>query len=256
MAKQKMKTVDMSVNPDELDDIKLPGEEDSDPKAPAQADSETKEAEAPKASKKKLKPHVRSRKYQSARSQVDRTKTYPLTKAIELVQKTSYSKFAGSVVADLVIRDEKLSTEVVFPYPTGKAVRVAIVDDKVLAQIDQGKLDFDVLITHPSFMPKLAKYARTLGPKGLMPNPKNGTVTPEPEKRAKELAGGKTTIKSEKKSPLLHVLVGKTDQPVKELVANTDALLKAIGANKVAKLTLAATMSPGIKVDLAPSKER
>jgi large subunit ribosomal protein L1 len=100
-------------------------------------------------------------------------------------------------------------------------------------------------------MPKLAKHARVLGPKGMMPNPKNATVTTEPEKRQKELEGGKTTLKSEKKSPLMHVILGKTNQPDKELIANTQHLIKAVGGKKILKLTLSATMSPGIKVDLS-----
>jgi large subunit ribosomal protein L1 len=100
-------------------------------------------------------------------------------------------------------------------------------------------------------MPKIAKLAKILGPKGLMPNPKNNTVTPDPEKRAKELASGKTTIKTERKAPLIHALIGKVNQPAKELEANVTALIKGLSILKIKKLTLSATMSPGVKVDLS-----
>ena len=129
--------------------------------------------------------------------------------------------------------------------------RVAIASVELIAKIEAGTIEFDVLVTHPSFMPKLARLAKVLGPKGLMPNPKNGTVSPDPEKRAKELAGGKTTVKTERKAPLMHVIVGKTNQEAKEIGANVETLVKAIGAGRIIKLTLSATMSPGVKVDLS-----
>jgi len=167
-----------------------------------------------------------------------------------MVIQTSYSKFTGTVMADLIVKDDKVSAEVAFPYSTGKTIRVAVMSDELISQIEAGTINFDVLVTHPSFMPKLAKLAKILGPKGLMPNPKNGTISPDPDKRAKELATGKTTIKTERKAPLIHALIGKTNQDPKELAANTEALIKAIGPSKITKLVLSATMGPGIKVDL------
>ena len=101
-------------------------------------------------------------------------------------------------------------------------------------------------------MPKLAKLARVLGPKGLMPNPKNGTISPNPEKRKTELEAGKTSIRNEKKNPLLHVVVGKSSQPESELVANLETLIKVVGGRKLVKLVISSTMGPGIKVDLSP----
>jgi large subunit ribosomal protein L1 len=125
---------------------------------------------------------------------------------------------------------------------------ITIADDAVIADIEKGKINFDILVAHPSMMPKLSKLARVLGPKGLMPNPKNGTFTPDPEKRKKELEGGAMTVKAEKKAPLVHVVIGKLSQPEKELSANLRALLKAYPAGKVMKCTIAATMGPGVKV--------
>lgn len=194
----------------------------------------------------------RSRHYISARRKVDRTKLYDLQTAAALLKATSYSKFAGTVVADLIVKDEKISVDVTFPHSTGKTVRVVIADDQVLKQIEAGQLDFDVLLARPEMMPKLAKHAKVLGPKGLMPNPKNQTVTGDPEKRQKELMAGKVTLKTEKKAPLMHIVLGKTDLKEKEIVENTESLIKAVGGKRIVKLTLSATMSPGIKVDLTP----
>lgn len=214
---------------------------------PAQSPENTSEVEVQKVAK----THLRSKKYHAVKARVDRTKNYPLQQAAEMVITTSYSKFTGTVIADLIVKDEKVSAEVSFPYSTGKTVRVAVVSDELIANVESGKIDFDILVTHPSFMPKLAKLAKILGPKGLMPNPKNGTISPDPDKRAAELSSGKTTVKTERKAPLMHVIVGKTNQEPKQIVANVDALVKAIGVSKISKLTLSATMSPGIKVDFS-----
>jgi len=241
MAKQKAKTVDMSVNLDELD------QKESQAVAEAVAAKEGENA----APKKVARTHVRSNKYQAVRSRVDRTKVYSLKDAVELIQKTSYSKFAGTVVADMIVKDEKISVEVSFPYSTGKVTRVAVASDELLAKVESGVIDFDILVAHPSFMGKIARLAKVLGPKGLMPNPKNGTVSPDPEKRAKELASGKTTIKTERKAPLMHVIIGKASQPSKELIANAETLIKLLGSGKIIKMTLSATMSPGVKIDLS-----
>jgi large subunit ribosomal protein L1 len=252
MAKQKMKTVDMSINPDDLDNVMLPQEETSDKEAnTSDSPEDESEKKSEKKAVKKVTTHIRSKKYQAVKSRVDRTKNYALKQAVDLVMKTSYSKFAGTVIADFVVKDEKIAAEVAYPYSTGKTVKVAVVSDELLKTVEAGTIDFDILVTHPSFMPKLAKLAKVLGPKGLMPNPKNGTVTPDPEKRAKELSSGKTTVKTERKAPLIHAIVGKTNQEPKEVEANVEALIKAIGVAKITKLTISATMSPGVKVDLS-----
>jgi large subunit ribosomal protein L1 len=194
---------------------------------------------------------ARSKSYITARRNVDRTKFYDLKKAIELLKKSSYARFDGTVSCDLVLKDA-FQTEISFPHSTGKTVRVAIADDALLKMIEKGVLDFDVLVASPDMMGKLAKHARVLGPKGLMPNPKNKTVTQDPQKRAKELEKGVTQLKTEKKAPLMHVVVGKTKQADTELIGNIEALLKKVNAKKVKKLVIASTMSPGIKIDLNP----
>jgi large subunit ribosomal protein L1 len=187
---------------------------------------------------------------QAAKSKVDRTKLYSIEEAVKLVKATNITKFDSTVTLHINLNPkEKLTrAEVTFPHMAGSAKRVAIVSDALLADIESGKIEFDILITSPAFMPKLAKYARVLGPKGLMPNPKNGTVAADPEAKAKEFAAGKTVIKAEPKFPLMHVTVGKVSQPEAELVANIQAALDAVKAKNMVKATLASTMSPGIKV--------
>lgn len=192
---------------------------------------------------------TRSRRYQHQRSQVDKTIFYTPEKAIALIKKISRPHHP-TLVADVIYKESRFSTDVSFPHSTGKSIKVAIVDDKLLTQIESGQIDFDVLLSTPEYMPRLAKLARVLGPKGLMPNPKNGTLTPNPAKKQKELSSGTITIKTEKNAPLIHVQFGKIDQPDKELLNNLQALVKTLNLHKIAKLTISSTMSPGVKLDL------
>ncbi len=188
----------------------------------------------------------------AAKSKVDPQKKYEIKEAVKLVKSGNITKFASTVTLhlNLVAKDAPTRIEVTFPYVAGAAKKVAIVTDELLAQIEKGKIEFDILVTSPAFMPKLAKYAKILGPKGLMPSPKAGTVTADPEKKAKEFEGGKTVVKAEPKFPLMHVTVGKIDQKEEELVANIKALLDAVKLKNVTKATLASTMSPGVKLQL------
>ncbi|HAV15619.1 MAG TPA: hypothetical protein DCX25_04810 [Candidatus Pacebacteria bacterium] len=191
---------------------------------------------------------VRGKKYVTSRSMVDKTHVYPIEEAIALAKKTHYGKFAGSLEVNLMLRDGDFATEVAFPFSTGKKMSVAIATDELLAEIEKGNITFTALVAHPSMMPKLAKLARVLGPKGLMPNPKNRTLTPDPEKRKKELEAGSVAIKTEKEAPLVHLTLGKLAQPDKELAENLRALLKAFPPGKVVKCVISASMGPGVKV--------
>jgi len=189
----------------------------------------------------------------TAKSQVDRNKNYGIEEAVALVKKTNITSFNATVTLhlNLTAKDAPTRVELTFPHAAGAAKKVVIVSDELLAKLDKGVIDFDILITTPAFMPKLAKYAKLLGPKGLMPNPKAGTVTPNPDAKAKEFEGGKTQVKAEPKYPLMHVTVGKTSQPEAELVANIRAMIEAVRSKFIVKATLAATMSPGIKLALS-----
>lgn len=210
--------------------------------------------------KKRIGPKPRSKKYQEAAKLVDKTKTYPLPEAISLVKKTSYTKFDGTVELHLnlnptVLGEKKEKKDfrgsVSLPHGTGKQVRVVAADDAILKEIEGGKINFDILVSHPSMMPKLAKVARILGPKGLMPNPKTGTVTEDVEKRIKELSHGQVNFKTEPENAIVHLIVGKVSFEDEKLLANVNAILDVVGRNKILKATIAATMGPGIKIALS-----
>lgn len=196
---------------------------------------------------------ARSKKYVAARARVDKTRKYSIEEAVETVKKLSYSKFDGTVTLDGVVREVGTVSTLTLPHSTGKSIKVAIVDDEVLAQIEAGNIDFDALVTTPQYMPKLAKHARVLGPKGLMPNPKNGTVTPKPELKKAELEKGTFDLKTEKKRPVIHVTVGKTSMDTTALVENIDAVLNA-AKGKIQSASISATMSPSVKIEVAKVK--
>ena len=192
---------------------------------------------------------ARSKKYVTTRSKVDKTKKYTTLEAVTLIKKLSYTKFDGTLTLDGVVREVGKVASVTFPHATGKSIRVAIVDDALLAEIEAGTLNFDALVTAPQYMPKLAKFARVLGPKGLMPNPKNGTVTPKPENKKAELERGTFDLKTEKKTPVIHVSVGKVSMDDAALVENIETLL-TIAKGKLVSASLCATMSPSVKLEL------
>lgn len=200
--------------------------------------------------KAKKATRVRSKKYAAVRAQVDRTKYYDAFSAIELLKRLSYTKFDGSVTADILVREGTTQVDVTLPHATGKVLRVAIATEELIAEIQAGTINFDILVASSQFVPKLAKLARILGPKGLMPNPKNGTITNNPEAKKKELESGKMTFKAEKKQPVMHITLGKVSTETKSLVENLTTLMGAL-ENRIVRLTISASMSPGIKIKLA-----
>lgn len=211
------------------------------------AESETSEATE---THKVKTAKVRGKKYQAAKKLIDVTKYYPLSEAVQLVKKTSISKFEGKVEAHVTIADIGNVGEINFPHLESTSKKVVILNDTILEEIKAGQVNFDILIATPATMPKLLPLARVLGPKGLMPNPKNGTLTDKPEESVKRLSAAKTVVKTEKKAPIVHILVGKISQPEAELEANVAELIKVIKANKIKKLALCATMGPCVKVEV------
>lgn len=206
---------------------------------------------------KKIKKRLRSKRYQSVSTLIERNKSYNIKEALQLVKKTSTTKFPGTVETHINInpatlpKDKpSLSGTVVLPHGTGKQKVVKIADEQLIEQVQKGEINFDVLVSHPSLMPKLARVARILGPKGLMPNPKNGTVTTDPEKRVKELQGGEINWKTEPDHPVIHQALGKVAFTDKQLEENLKIFIKSIGSSKIANLTLNATMGPSIKLDV------
>ncbi len=213
------------------------------------------EKEVLKKSKKETKKSVkkekkRGKKYQEAKKKIDPTKFYPPSEAIKLLKSISLSKFKGNVDIHLNVKDVGLKGEIQFPHPTGQKQKIRVADEELLKELAKGKIDFTLLVATPKIMPKLVKYAKLLGPKGLMPNPKNNTVTENPEEFIKN-ASGKIQFKTESKFPLIHLTIGKIDTPEKNLEDNLKALIKAIGKKNIQKAVLSPTMGPGIKINLS-----
>lgn len=213
--------------------------------------SETSETPAQEVSTVQKVAKKRSKKYLAAKAKVDVTKYYSLKEAIQLVKETSLSKFDGKVEAHVTIFDIGNVGEITFPHLETASKKVVILNDAILAELKEGNVNFDILIATPSTMPKLLPLAKILGPKGLMPNPKNGTLTEKPEDSLKKLSVAKTILKTEKKAPVIHIIVGKVSQKEEEIIANVEELIKTIKINKIKKLALCATIGPCVKVKVA-----
>jgi large subunit ribosomal protein L1 len=199
---------------------------------------------------KQIKIHVRGKNYLSAKKQVDKNKAYSIKEAITLLKKIKYAKFDESVELHLNVEKTGLKGEVELPHSIGKETKVAIVDDKLLQEIEKGKIDFDVLIAHPSYMSKLVKYAKILGPKGLMPNPKAGTISTNPEETAKKFKKGLLRWKTEPKFPLIHQIIGKLSADEKILEENIKAFINSVGVKNIQSAFIKSTMSPSLKLDI------
>lgn len=191
---------------------------------------------------------TRGKKYVEAKEKVEEGKVYPLSEAAKLVRETSYSKFPGSVELHLVVDKNNINQQIVLPHSTGVSRKIEIASDDTIKKLEAGKVDFDVLIATPQTMPTLVKYAKLLGPRGLMPNPKNGTLVDDPKKAIANFGGNNLQIKTEKSAPLVHTVVAKTTQPEKEIEDNTNAVLNAIGTKLVKKAVLTASMGPSIQI--------
>ncbi|CAN5174202.1 hypothetical protein BH11PAT4_BH11PAT4_2900 [soil metagenome] len=198
--------------------------------------------------KKQLDPlRKRSKKYREMVKLVDRTMSYPLEEAVVLAQKTSMSKFDGSMELHIKVKAEGVRGTVVLPHGTGKTKKVAIADDATLEALAAGKMDFDILIATPAQMPKLAKFAKVLGPKGLMPSPKAGTVTDDIEKVSKEIGGGRVEYRVDKNS-VIHLSIGRVSFKPEQLVENVQTILALLTSAKVQTISVSATMGIGVRV--------
>lgn len=201
--------------------------------------------------KRKVGQEEPGKKYKSAKKKIDSDKKYSVKKAVKLVKEVSITSFTGNLEAHLVVNKTGKFGEVDLPYFEGKEKKIAIASDAIIKKINQGKIDFDLLLASPKWMPKLAKYGKILGPQGLMPNPKDGTLTEDPKKLKAKLEKKETIkLETERKQPVIHLVLGKLDQPQKELVANVEKLTSHLGPKKIKKLVLAPTMGPSIKVKI------
>jgi len=202
---------------------------------------------------KKGKAKVRSNRYKQALEQIDRKKKYDISEALELAKKTSLTKFDGNVEIHVRVlgksgKAEILRGMITYPHSTGKTVNVVILDEKTIEEIAKtGKADADIYVTSPADMPKVARLAKILGPKGKMPSPKSGTITENPEKTKEELSGGKTEYKSDSTGNI-HQVIGKLSAKPEDLIANYKTFIAVLPIEKVVSITLCATMGPGIKV--------
>jgi large subunit ribosomal protein L1 len=222
-----------------------------------EVERKTREAQAAAAGETKKTETIRRHRgslgrgkiYQAAKSKVE-NKYYSISEALKLLRDISYTKFTPTVEVHLTVTQPGNSASVDLPYSTGKTKRIALADDTTIADIEKGLINFDVLLASPAQMPKIVRLAKVLGPRGLMPNPKNGTIVDDPQAAAKKLADSATVLlKTEKSAPIIHTVAGKLSQNDEELSANIRVLLAAFG-NDLTKATLKSTMSPGIKLEL------
>ncbi len=225
----------------------------------------------------------KGKRYVEAAKLVDKTQVYDIPEAVALVKKTSTAKFDETVEAHLRMgldgrhADQQIRGAVVLPHGTGKTVKVLVfakgdkVDEALAAGADHvggeelipkiqndGWLDFDVVVATPDMMGVVGRLGRVLGPKGLMPNPKAGTVTPDVTKAVADIKAGKIEYRLDKNN-IVHVPVGKVSFSEEQLADNFQALIDEIIKVKPAaakgqymkSVTLSSTMGPGVKVNTA-----
>ncbi|MFP4177756.1 MAG: 50S ribosomal protein L1 [Acholeplasmataceae bacterium] len=222
----------------------------------------------------------RGKKYQDVAKLVDRTKKYSVEEAVELVKKTSFVKFDATVEAAFRLNldprqaEQNLRGALVLPHGTGKVSRVAVVaqgekakeaeeagadhvgDDELIQKISGGWLEFDVLVATPDMMGKLGRLGRMLGPKGLMPNPKTGTVTMDIRKAVTEIKNGKIEYRVDRVGNI-HAPIGRISFKNEQLIENMKAIYQllmrikpsTIKGTYMKNITMTSSMAPGIRLD-------
>jgi large subunit ribosomal protein L1 len=247
------------------------------------AKTEATTEEAKKPSKNPTRPKVEraGKKFREVSKLVEKDKVYTLSEALDLATKTSPVKFDATVELHVNLgvdprqADQNVRGTVSLPEGTGKVVRVAVISededekkakdagadlvgaDKIFAALDKEQIEFDILIATPNQMAKLAKYARMLGPKGLMPNPKSGTVTADVAKAVSEAKAGKVEYRVDS-AGIIHLGIGKVSFGAVKLAKNANVVLDAIKSAKPASLKgsyikathISSTMGPSIKTQI------
>jgi len=221
-----------------------------------------------------------TKKQKDALSKFDASQAYSLEQAADVLKTISYTKFDSSVDIDVRLgvdprkADQMVRGVVTLPHGTGKEVRVLVLCtpdkeeeakaagadyvglDEYIKKIEQGWTDIDVIITMPSVMAKVGKLGKVLGPRGLMPNPKSGTVTPDVAKAVKEVKAGKIDFKVDK-TGIIHTSVGKVSFGTEQLTQNAQEVINTLLRLKpssakgtyVKSIHLSSTMSPGVNID-------
>ncbi len=219
------------------------------------------------------------KRYDDAVKRFDRDAAYSQDEAIGLVKGMAAAKFDETIDAAMRLgvdprkADEMLRGTVALPAGTGKDVKIAVFaqgeaatqareagadyvgDDDLAAEVEGGMMDFDVAIATPDMMPTVGRLGRALGPRGLMPNPKTGTVTPDVAKAVADFKGGKVEYRTDRNANV-HVIIGKASFSEEDLKRNLDAVIEELQRVKPAsakgryikKLTLSSTMGPGVRV--------
>ncbi len=239
-------------------------------------------SQGPKGKAPVARPKIerRGKNYRKVAELVEKNKVYTLKDALELAAKTNAAKFDASV--EMHVRmgvdprqaDQNIRATVTLPHGSGKTVRVAVFapeadlakakeagadvtgDEDFLKQLDKEELNFDILVSTPAYMPKLGKYARLLGPRGLMPNPKSGTVAADVAKAVTDAKAGRVEYRVDKQA-IVHVSIGKVSFGAEKLTVNATAFLDSLKSQKPSSLkgifvktvSVSTTMGPGIKVE-------
>ncbi|HSX47864.1 MAG TPA: 50S ribosomal protein L1 [Patescibacteria group bacterium] len=242
--------------------------------------SEEKKVDKPKVKKTRSKIERKGKKYQKKYVLIDKEKNFTALEAINLVKSISTSNFDGTLEAhinlavDPKLSDQNVRDTIVLPNGLGKKIKIAVISDdptvakdagadyfsaeSIFSKLDKGQIEFQTLISTPSQMPKLGKYARILGPRGLMPNPKSGTVTNDIKKAVKDAKTGKIEYRVDS-TGIVHVGIGKLSFEDKLLEENFNSIITSLKHNKpqsvkgsfIKNINLAPTMGPSVKVDLA-----
>lgn len=252
------------VNPNPELEVKESKVKESEASKEPKVEKEVKKSKSSKASVKKGKAKYRSKKYLEAAEKVEKSKRYGITEAVDLAKQTSYSKFDGSLELHLNTSSKNIRGLVSLPFASGKKLKILafgrgaeesgadiVGDDAKLNEIIKGVTGFDVIVTTAEWMPKLARAAKILGPRGLMPSPKNGTITEDLKKAVTEIQSGKVEYKTQKDSQVIHLSVGKVSQETEQVIQNTKILFNAIGKTRIKKAVISPSMGMGVKIDVA-----
>lgn len=198
---------------------------------------------------KEKKIHVRGKNYKNAKAKTDIAKLYKLPEAIKVLKSLSYAKFDETYELHMVVKKQGLNVSVSLPHSFGKSKKIEVANDETIKKLQTGKVDFDVLLATPEMMPKLVMFAKLLGPRGLMPNPKNGTLI-KSEKEASKFSVDQKTIKTEKERPVIHTAVAKMSMKETDVEENIQAVIDAISKTLIVKCYIKSTMSPSLKLQV------